>query len=181
MKTVTAIVALICLTFSGLQSVRADECDPAQRFPCQVRIIESVHVRLDGSARELGIDGEQIAKSVRDRLRERVPNTVKVQIEPSASAVASGLPRDRRSRFACTLWTVGKFFTLSMFVECGLESVTGDWAVESRLLGHIRHSDLQESVQLALAKVVDNVVERLQRASDAPAFYATRLDRRPAK
>jgi hypothetical protein len=162
------------------QSPKAGECDLSKRFPCQVDIIESVHIQLDGSARELGFDAKQIAKSVHAHLRERVPRAVKIQIHRSAASTEGGFPPDRRSRFACTLWTVGKHFTVSMFVECGLEAVNGDWAVESRLLGHIRQTDLHESARIALANVVDDVIERLQFTGDTTEMQARRLARQPS-
>lgn len=180
MKSVAIFAVLIGLVFAGRHTVGAAECNLAERFPCQVRIIERVHVRLDGSARELGFDAKRIAKSVRGRLRERVPSTVKVQIEPSTSPAGAGLPPERRSQFYCTLWTVGKYFTVSMFIECGLEGVTGDWAVDARLLGHIRKADLRESVEVALVNVIDKVIERLRYAGDMTELQASRLARQPS-
>lgn len=180
MKSVAIIAVLIGFMFADDRTAGAQDCDLTQRFPCQIGVIESVRVRLDGSARELGFDAARIAEHVRDQLRDRAPRTVEVRIHPSAAPTGNGLPLDRRSRFACTLWTVGKHFTVSMFVECGLEAATGDWAVESRLLGHVLRADLHESARVAIANVVNDVIERLQRASDSPELQASRMARQPS-
>jgi len=180
MKSVAIIAVLIGFMFADHRTADAQECDLAQRFPCQVGIIESVRVQLDGSARELGFDAKRIAEDVRDQLRKRAPRTVEVRIHPSAVPAGNGLPPDRRSRFACTLWTVGRHFTVSMFVECGLEAANGNWAVESRLLGHVLQADLRDSARTAIANVVNDVIERLQYTGDTPELQASRSPRQPS-
>ena len=179
MKRAGTVAALVCLLLAQHDSAAATECDLADSFACHIRVVEQVQVRLDGSAAELGFERERVAASVRDRLRESLPGTVQVRLEPAASPGAIRLPPSRRGRLACTLWTVGKKFAVALFVECGMEAADASWAVESRLLGNVRRTELRESVESALAMVVGDVVRRLRRQDRTRPIVSTRADQPP--
>ena len=128
--------------------------------PCQIQAVESVTVHLDGSAAALGLDSRRLENDLRTDLSTAHPAIVFISSKTGASTPPAPAPK-QPVRFACTIWTVGRYFPIALFAECSLTSLDGEQMFEARLLGHTRRTELDGTVRTALKTAADEVAQDL--------------------
>lgn len=179
MKTNALAAFAICLAIAAPARAGDAGCTAVApevvSMPCHLQSVVSVAMRLDGSATALGLDDKRLEIDVRNHLAVVLPAAIRVVSADDVSKIAALSPQ-QQARFACTLWTVGAYFPIALFVECGLESLDGDQALEARLLGHTRPTELEDTVRTALKAVVDKVVKDLRNQRNRLRGLSTRLE-----
>lgn len=143
--------------------------------PCQIQAVESVTVRLDGSAAALGLDSSRLENNLRTDLAAAHPAIVFIPSKSGASGPKAPAPK-QRVRYACTVWTVGQYFPIALFAECSLRSLDGDQMFEARLLGHTRRSELDGTVRTALRSAAGKVAQDLHAHRKRQRTLSTLLD-----
>lgn len=131
----------------------------ASPFYCMLERVDTVRLRLQGSAETLSAQKQDLEQIMRQRMAAFVAGLPK-----SAKATPSPLigRHERRGALLCTLWTVGETDSIALFVECALESTaTGD-SVEARLLGRTTKSEFDMASRVALGQVVSSVIDRYE-------------------
>ena len=169
---------MICWAVAGSATAGDTACSDSTATkiapPCRIQAVESVTVRLDGSAAALGLDSSRLENDLRTDLAAADPAIMFVASKADASGAAPPA-RKQRVRYACTIWTVGQYFPIALFAECSLRSPNGDQMFEARLLGHTRRSELDDTVRTALKSAAGKVARDLHAHRERQRILSTHV------